>query len=69
LGLEEAMTKNEKMEQGRRWLALVRGSGDEGDAGSKALYLRKKGYTEQEVEELLQEEGGGVKTGSAPCTG
>jgi hypothetical protein len=47
---------SEKMEQGRRWLALVRGAGDEGDDGSKERYLLGKGFEPGEIEELLKEE-------------
>lgn len=52
--MTKKMTRNEKMDRGRRWLELVRGAGD---AGSKAEYLREKGYAEDEVEELMREEG------------
>jgi len=39
-----------KMNQGKTWLRLVRG---EGDAGTKRAYLAEKGFTEEELEELL----------------
>ena len=45
------MTKATKIEQGRTWLRLVRG---EGDAETKRAYLGEKGFTEEELKELLE---------------
>lgn len=46
------MKKNSKrIESARTWLRLVRAEGD--DVGSKREYLREKGFTEGELEELL----------------
>jgi len=41
------------MDTARRWLELVR---SDGDSESKAKYLREKGYTDEQVEELMAEE-------------
>jgi len=45
------MTRSKKMETGRTWLRLARG---EGDANSKREYLAEKGFTEEELEELMR---------------
>ena len=41
------------MDQARRWLELVRA---DGDLGSKARYLRERGFSEEQVDELIAEE-------------
>ena len=40
----------ERMEQARRFLELV---AREGDDGTKAEYLRERGFTQEEIDELL----------------
>lgn len=46
--------RGERLERARAWLRLVRASG--ADAGSKGAYLREKGYSEDEVREVLEAE-------------
>lgn len=45
------MSKEKRLESARTWLRLVRG---EGDAGSKRKYLSEKGFTDEELEELMK---------------
>jgi hypothetical protein len=57
------MSKDKKMETARTWLRLARG---EGDANTKREYLAAKGFSSEELEELMRWEREDARNAEVP---
>lgn len=53
------------LEQAREWLKLVRG---EGDDGTKAQYLRERGFSQEDIDRLLREEEAEAQNNCVGCS-